>query len=234
MQPHPYIETFDYGPGGWLDYHDGMSQPEIRDGVFIARGPWWIDYNHAPPGGGYLHLLAVLHTHESYVNDKTRTLAGDNRFVAGGFSRDLTNARLTVRLRGNVDLQGAQLVLLAQGDLPHTRVNYVLTGQPFEITPDWSEQTVTLTPDPDQWRCLGSRHDRTDLYGCGEIADLLRDVNCDLILVLFPLTIVPLTPIDDLHTPRAGLDYAVDQSALPNGVVEFDTIRIDYPNAGGR
>ena len=43
---------------------------------------------HCHPGAGYLHLLMYLHTHRDCLND----LGQDNRFVAGGYSRDFTNA----------------------------------------------------------------------------------------------------------------------------------------------
>ncbi len=225
-----YLETFDDGPGGWLAWDGRSTRSDIQSGVLIARSPWWVDYNHAPPGGGYLHLLAALHTHPAFVTDETRALVGENRFVAGGYSRDFTKARLTVRLRGDVALQGSQLTLLAQADVPGTRTNWVLTGQPLTVTREWSEQTLTLTPDPAQWTCLGSRHDRTDLYGEGPIEAVLADLNCDIILVLFPLTIVPLTPVEDIHRLRAGLDYPVDPVYLPHGVVLFDTVQIEYPD----
>ena len=63
---------------------------------------------------------------------------------------------------------------------------------------------MTLAPDPGQWTCLGSRHDRTGLYGCDRRSGkVLEDVNIDLIFVLFPLEIVPLSDeVTDLHTPR--------------------------------
>jgi hypothetical protein len=132
-----------------------------------------------------------------------------------------------------VDLKGAELLLLAQADIPGTRANFVLTGQPFHITPEWCEQTVCLTPDPGQWTCLGSRHDTTDLYGCGNIADALHDLNVDIIFCLFPLTIVPAEEVENPHTLRAGLDYAMDRRCLPSGVVMFDTIKIEYASDDG-
>ena len=32
---------------------DGERALAICDGVAVSRSPWWVDYNHAPPGGGY-------------------------------------------------------------------------------------------------------------------------------------------------------------------------------------
>ena len=173
---------------------------------------------------------------------------GVNRFVANGYSTDLTDATLTVRLRGTMDLAGplcnrhvpeprpdlggAQLLLLVQAHIdgrPGMTANFVLTGQPLRITPEWSEQAVQLTPDPDQWTCLGTRHDLTDLYGDADIGDVLRDVDVDIIFVLFPLTIVPIGDAEDIHRQWAGRDYKVDMQYLPKGLVMFDTVQIEYP-----
>ena len=58
---HVYEETFDRGPGGWWGFagnHLGLQPLAWRRGVVTTRSPWWIDYNHAPPGAGYLHMLA--------------------------------------------------------------------------------------------------------------------------------------------------------------------------------
>ena len=223
----PYVETFDDGPGGWIGWgSQGAFLAELKEGRFISRSPWWVDANHAPPGAGYLHLLAALHTHPAHAP----AIARPNRFIEGGYSRDLTNARLTARVRGAVALRGAQLVLLVQADVPGTRTNFVLTGQPLTIAPDWVETTLTLRPDPDEWVCLGSHRDRTHVYGYGDIRDVLRDVNCDIIFVLFPLDVRPVEDVADVHALRPYRDYTPDARYLPSGVVEFDTVRIEYPD----
>jgi hypothetical protein len=106
----------------------------------------------------------------------------------------------------------------------------VLTGQPFEVTPDWSEQTITLTTDPNQWLCIGARHDLNHVYGWGDIGDVLADVNIDIILLLHPLEIVPLTPEPQgIHHRRPEVDYPVDRSYLPEGFVLLDEVRLEYP-----
>jgi hypothetical protein len=236
-----YTETFDTGSGGWIA--DLRSPLPVWDGVAYCHSPWSVDANHAPPGAGYLHLLMYLLTRQ---HDAARH--GPNRFVDGGFSTDLTHARLTVRLRGHLDLAGplcnnhvpvpqpdlggARLVLLVQARVegpPRTTTNFVLTGQPLRVTPDWSEQTVHLTPDPEQWTCLGGRHDVTELYGYGDIGEVLSDVNVDIIFVLFPLTIVPVGEVDDIDRRWAAKDYDVDMAYLPKGLIMFDTVQIDYP-----
>ena len=54
-----YIEDFDDGSGGWEEYPNPLL---IEDSCAITKSPWWVDSNHAPPGGGYLHLLYCLYT----------------------------------------------------------------------------------------------------------------------------------------------------------------------------
>ena len=222
-----YIETFDDGPGGWVS--DLRSPLAVWDGVAYCYSPWSVDANHCPPGAGYLHLLMYLHTAAPYVIPE---LEPDNRFVKQAKSRDLTSARLTIRLRGQIDLQGSQLLLHVQAEGPRSsypRPNFALTGQPIHVTQDWSEQTILLAPDPVQWTRMGARHDMTDVYDSpAHIADVLADVNVDIIFVLFPLRVVPVGQVDDMHRQRAGRDYHADRRFLPKGLVMFDTVRLDY------
>jgi hypothetical protein len=228
-----YLETFDNGPGGWLGWESnaaGARTLEVAGGVAVSRGPWWVDYNHAPPGGGYLHLLYALHTrHYPETPAQYLRVGGRNQFVDGAFPTDFTGARFTVRIRGSLAARGAGLHLLVQSRVDGKAVNYVLTGQRLEVTEDWSDQTLVLSPDESQWTCLGSRHDRTSTYGDAGIGRVLGDVNLDIILILFPLQIAPADPgITDPHGLRAGEDYALDVSRLPDGVIMLDTVRIDF------
>ena len=239
--PKIYTETFDEGPGGWVA--DLCSPLPVWDGVAYCHSPWSVDANHAPPGAGYLHVLMYLYTQAN----PGLAWNGVNRFVESGFSTDLTNAKVTARLRGSMelagplcnnqtpgpprDLDGVQLFIHVQSHLegpPERTVNLILTGQPFEITEDWSEQTVQLSPDPAQWTSLGTRHDLTHLYGDGDIAEVLADVNHDIIFLLFPLNIVPVGEVDDIHQQWAARDYKVDMAYLPKGLVMFDTVKIEY------
>ena len=240
-----YTETFDHGPGGWIA--DLRGSLPVWDGVAYCCSPWSVDANHAPPGAGYLHILMYLVTHREWLNPLDAEQHGVNRFVDNGCSTDLTNAKVTVRVRGlidlagplcndhtpvpQIDLGGIQFLLLVQARLDgpaSTRVNFILTGQPFEITADWSEQTVQLVPDPKQWTCLGARHDMNDNYGYGDIAEVLRDVNVDIIFILFPLTIVPIGEVENAHRLWAAKDYKVDMQYLPKGLVMFDSVQIEY------
>ena len=222
-----YVEDFDDGAGGWVGWRrQGVNVPlDVKDGVARIQGPFGVDTYHAPH---YLSLVAYLHTREGLGLD----LGRPNRFLDGGFSRDLTNATLGLRIRGDVHLRGARLTVLVQADTNGTRPNHILVGQQIEVTPEWSEQQVHLVPDPAQWLCLLSRHDMTETYGWGPIGDVLADVNVDVILVLHPLTIVPLEPTDEIHRQRAQQDYQIDERYLPHGVIEIDRISIDYPQQG--
>jgi hypothetical protein len=130
-------------------------------------------------------------------------------------------------------------VLLIQGKTPKIMANFVLSGQPLRVEREWTEQTIVLSPDPKQWTCMGARWDKVDEYGCDDIAVLLKDVNLDIMFVLFPLKVVPThTEIaKDMHRMRPGRDfpgypsYDVEQKYLPRGVILFDSVRIDYPTA---
>jgi hypothetical protein len=235
MNRKTYIETFDDGPGGWLGWMAGGGGPRrltIENGAAHTQPPWGVDINHAPPGAGYLHLPYVLTTRPH----RWPELSSPHRFVEGGYSTDLTNARFSVRIRGEMDMKGAEMLLLVQTDLPReaptVRPNMVLKHQPIEITRQWSEQTLILEPDPEQWLCMGTRGRGADcpFYGCAPIDRVLRDVNINIILVIFGLDIAPAEPIaGDPHVLRAGKDYKIDESRLPSGYILLDTVRIEYP-----
>lgn len=227
-----YRETFDDGPGGWFGFVSNALGPkplEIRDSSAVSRSPWWIDYNHAPPGAGYLHLLYMLYT-RGPAGEHHREVAGPNRFVAGGFGTNFTDARITLRLRGEVVANRARLIFLCQAVQDGVCSGWLLTGQPIEVTPVWSERTVVCTPDESQWTCLGSRHDRKDYYGYIPLATVLADVNTDILLVLYPLDIVPMGPLEgDPHLLRPERDYPVWRSRLPEGYVLLDEVTIELP-----
>lgn len=227
-----YRETFDDGPGGWLGWESNQRGPkalEWKPGIVTSRSPWWIDYNHAPPGAGYLHLLYLLLTRGA-PGEHQREVSGPNRFIAGGFGTDFTNAKITLRLKGELLDRGASLHLLCQGVHGGICTGWLLTGQPIRVTPDWSEQTLHCVLDERQWTCLGSRHDRTDYYGHTPLATVLGDANADILFVLHPLDIAPMGPLNaDPHRLRPEKDYPVWRSRLPEGYVLLDEIRIEFP-----
>jgi hypothetical protein len=226
-----YVETFNDGPGGWYGWINNAAGPralEVKGGCAVSRGPWWIDYNHAPPGAGYLNLLYMLNT-RGRPGEHQREVQGENRFVAGGYPIDFTNARVTLRMKGEVIANGAKLVLLCQSIQNGICSGWMLTGKPFEVTKDFSEQTVVCVPDAKEWTCLGSRHDRADFYGEIPLEKVLRDVNTNILLVMFPLDIAPMGDIGgDPHKLRPEKDYPVWRSRLPEGYVVLDEVRIEF------
>ena len=213
----------------------------IWDGVANCYSPWWLDANHAPPGAGYLHLILWIWTdgrryaagtpEGAWMPAWAQTPGWSTSFVTQGKSRDLRSAKLTMRLRGELDPKGARLLLLAHAKMATTNVALVLTGQPILLTEDWSEQTVTLSNDPQQWTCLGARRGMERQYGCDSVDRVLADVNMNLILVLFPLHPAPAHPGADAPGKYAGIDYPADAASLPKGLIQFQSIRIDYPAA---
>ena len=77
---------------------------------------------------------------------------------------------------------------------------------------------------------MGSRHDRTDSYGQTPLLTVLGDTSTDILLVLFPLEIVPMGPdAVDHHTLRPEQDYPVWRSHLPEGYVQLDEVCIEFP-----
>lgn len=228
----PYVHRFSDGHGGWFsDRHHALK---IWDGVAQCYSPWFVDPNHAPPGEGYLHLIMWIYTARNWYQPEMPSAARlpyqESSFADQGKSTDLRDARLTVRLRGEIDLKGTNLYLLAQSQTPKTTANLILAAQPIEITEDWSEQTIVLANDPMQWTCLGSRKDLSSLYGCDDLDTALADVNVDLIFVLFPLDIeAACSGVADLHGLKADVDYPVDARKLPRGLIQFESIAIEYP-----
>jgi len=231
MSQH-YREDFASDPGGWWGWESNSAGPralEYSPGTLTSRSPWWIDYNHAPPGAGYLHMLFCTYT-RGPIGEHYREVGGPHRLLEGGFSSDYTHARISLRLKGELHPQGAQLVFLAQATVGETTSCWSLTGQPLSVGPDWSEQTITCTPDPTQWTAMGARHDRQDYYGVLELEQVLSDVNCDIMLILFPLGIAPMGPLDgDRDLLRPEKDYPVWRSRLPEGYVSLDWIEIEFP-----
>lgn len=225
-----YRETFDDGPGGWhgwISNAAGQKRLEVKESCALSRSPWWIDYNHAPPGAGYMNLLFMILTRGS-PGEHLREVAGENRLITGDFGTDFTNAKVTLRLKGELLSRGTRFHLLVQGFHGGVCTGWILTGQSFEVTPDWSEQTVTCVPDEQQWTCLGSRHDRVDFYGQVPLKTVLADVNANILLVLYPLDVAPMGPIDgDPHKLRPEVDYPVWRSKIPEGYVMLDEVRIE-------
>lgn len=226
-----YTEDFDDGPGGWLKVVDNWHVPAplpVRDGAIWSYGPWWVDYNHAPPGGGYLQLLMCLNT-RGPIGEVAREVGGHNRFVVDHYPIDFTNARMTVRARGELEPAGAGACLLVQGIQDGICSGWVLTGQPIAIAKEYSETTLNLVPDERQWTALGSRHDRRETYGTKPLSQILAHVNVNIYLVMFPVHPRPMGEVDgDPHVLRAGRDYPIWPSSVAQGYVAVDRVRIDF------
>ena len=76
-----FLETFDDGPGGWFGWMDNGRGPrplERGESCVISHSPWWIDYNHTPPGADYMHLLFMLLTSGS-PGEHHGEVSGENR-----------------------------------------------------------------------------------------------------------------------------------------------------------
>lgn len=226
-----YVEDFDEGPGGWIKVVDNWHVPAplpVRDGALWCYGPWWVDYNHAPPGGGYLQLLACLMT-RGPIGEVPREVGGRNKFVIDRLPTNFTGARVTVRLKGELEPANARVCLLIQGVQDGICAGWAFTGQPIAVTREYTETTVTLDPDPTQWTPLGSRHDRKETYGVKPLARILADVNVNVYLIFFPVHPKPMGPIDgDPHLLRAGHDYPIWPSSVTQGYVAIDKIQMEF------
>ncbi len=226
-----YIETFDEGPGGWFGTINNYSGPyrlPVKDGAVCCRGQWWVDYNHAPPGAGYMNLLMGLYL-KGPLSEACKEMGGKNNYIKEGFPTDLRNAELTMHLRGSIDQKGTEMIFLIQGAHDGVCAGWLLTGQPIKFTEDWSEQTIRFINDPAYWTALGSRHDRTDTYGYAPLERVLADVNVNIYLVMYPVNVLPKGPINgDPHILRAGYDYPLWQTELPDGYLFIDTVKINF------
>lgn len=232
MNNKVYCETFDQGPAGWWGWggnHIGLQALRHRDSYVETISPWWIDYNHAPPGAGYLHMLFCLSL-RGPLGEQMQETAGPNRFLKGGYSCNLENTEIRVRLRGEVRQRGASVVLLIQSGAGGIIAPWALTSQPIAVNPEWGETILKLRVRESEWTCLGGRHDRSDYYARRPLADCLRDVNVNLMLIFFPLDIAPMgDPEGNPHLLRPERDYPVWRSNLPEGRIQLDQFEIHYP-----
>tara|TARA_B100000941_G_C28379602_1_gene486593 strand:- start:278 stop:520 length:243 start_codon:yes stop_codon:yes gene_type:complete len=74
----------------------------------------------------------------------------------------------------------------------------------------------------------GSCHDLTNVCGYGDIGEVVRDINVNLILVLFPLTSTLISEMDEIRRQGADKDDKVDMQDLPKSLVIFDMIQIEF------
>jgi len=231
MNPSMYTEDFKNGPGGWYGWINNAQGPkplELQDGHITSRSPWWIDYNHAPPGAGYIHMVFCLST-TGPQGECYQEAGGLNRFIEGSHPINFTDAKITMRSRGELLSRSAEMVLLIQSNVDGIISGWLRTGEPFKVTEEWSTQTITLDPDESGWTALGVRHDRADMYGVKPLDKVLSNIDVNIMLVMFPLVIEPMGPLDaDPHILRPERDYPVWRSKLPEGYVTMDKIEIQF------
>jgi hypothetical protein len=226
-----YSEDFDEGPGGWIKVVDNWHVPAalpVRDSALWCYGPWWVDYNHAPPGGGYLQLLACLNT-KGPIGEVPREVGGKNKFVLDRYPTDFTHAQLTVTCHGELAPADSPVCLLVQGMQEGICSGWALTGQPISVKKEKTTTTLSLAPDPKQWTALGSRHDRRETYGVKPLEKVLASVDVNIYFVVFPVFPKPMGPINgDPHLLRAGREYPIWPSSITQGYVAFDRVQIDF------
>ena len=64
-EPKTYFQNFVNDSGGWfgvISNQQPVTPLKIENDSVVSCSPWWVDYNHAPPGGGYLHLIMAIMT----------------------------------------------------------------------------------------------------------------------------------------------------------------------------
>ena len=154
-----------------------------------------------------MHMLFVYLTQgpikelDSEMGGGTQSLH-TNALVKESFPSDFTDVTITFRLRGELDLRGAQVYFQIWGTVDGISSGYTLTGQPITVTSEWSEQTIRCALDPEQWTAMGGRHDRSEppapypmTYGNQPLEKVLADC-ADVMVVLYPFDVEPMGPVD--------------------------------------
>ena len=201
---------------------------EHRGSTVATRSPWWIDYNHAPPGAGYLHMLMGLNT-TGPQGEAVREASGPEPLHRGRVRHGPPERGVHAGAPGRAADRGAGMVLLVQGAVDGITSGWALTGQPFHVRPGLTRQTVRLVPDEGQWTALGSRQGREDMYGVKPLERVLAEVNTNILLIMFPLTVEPMGPLDgDPNRLRPERDYPVWRRALPEGYIVVDEVELAF------
>lgn len=185
-----YSEDFSRGSRGWHYYAkspfnnilscihsvppDGCVIPcRWENGFIESRSPWWIDYNHKPPGAGLLNVLFVIWLDSYYGGLRQKSL-------------DLRDARLHCRVMiAEANLKGNHVYFWFQtfNSEENKYHNYVLTKRPLDVSKaasSWRDVTIPINTDGADWTCLGSSQERSDKYACGSIEMDLQNVNANL------------------------------------------------------
>ena len=272
-----FVEDFSESQAGfygWRGNQEGAKKleylPHEDGGAVLSRSPWWIDYNHAPndkgAGAGYLHMVYTFQLRGESMGESYAEYGGGpggnehtNAFVRDRYPTDWRDAKLTVRLRGEVQqTNGASLCLLIQSVVDGICSGYILASQPIPITAEYSETTITCFDDESKWTALGSRHDRTATYGVKPFQDVISDINTNILLIFFPLDVQPVAALwpphlaergvggsatsHGLHLPTGGRDpirergrgQYTEQESLLRGGAHYLRPERDYPVWRGR
>lgn len=152
----------------------------VENGMMILQSPWWLDNNHAPPGAGFLNLLAY-----TYMGKPERPADPSSAL-------DLTNGLFVASLQtDDLNLRGSQVLFWFQVLSPNGKsTNYALSGSPVlgnSTVPQSGEIYLNLPTDPKMWQCLGSSTSSQDSYDCSvPFEDAIKNVNNDYGLIIMP------------------------------------------------
>lgn len=182
----------------WLELQACIVPAPVRAGALFLQSPWWLDENHAPPGGaGHLSLVAWV-----YVRDI------ESR--APPAQLDLRGARLKAQMRAaQLDLKEGQMVFWFQTSMPGGRfANFAYTGVPLHLQllePDeFNVIDIELTADPALWTCLGAHESRVDTYGCMPLEEALGCVDIAFGMIVFPVGASPQPELQPSGTIELG------------------------------
>ena len=169
-----------------------------------------------------MHMLFVYYLTAGPIRESDSEAGGGrqafhtNQLVKQGFPSDFTDAVLTFRLRGELEMNSchsAALYFQIWGTADGVSSGWTLTGQPITVSDEWTDVKVRCVPDEAQWTPMGGRHDRSApplpypaTYGIKPLASVLAGPLQDIMLVLYPLDgVAPmgaLPPNADPHELR--------------------------------
>ncbi|HEV8444783.1 MAG TPA: hypothetical protein VGQ27_14965 [Steroidobacteraceae bacterium] len=172
----------------WLGLYACTLDVPVEGGRSVLQSPWWLDPNHAKPGGyGHLNLLTWV-----YLNG----MPGSS--TEGMPSIDLRDVTLRVSMRAQAfNPAGGRLVFWFQTKMPDGRfANFAYTSSPLDavLPPDGSELSqfnIKLVADPAAWTCLGAAVDRSDFYGCMDVVNAMSAVKDDFGFIIIPVSDSP-------------------------------------------
>jgi len=212
----------------------GFSKTDLKNRrCLFTVGPWWIDANHSHPGYGCLQLIFVASVR---TNIKEQT---QKYFDPTLLYPTMRNMKITGQIRGQgVDLKGADLVFWFQcySEKIERNVNYACIGQPLNNKIlDGEINYFALNIDignVNDWVCLGSCIEKSDMYGDLNISELDLDKPGSMGFILIPVDVKPLWPdeADQLSISEIGLLHAwpPDVTYLPEGIIAFYELEISY------